>query len=244
MTNELGSNLEGSELTKPSIDGLSKTKSLDKMFEAKRDVKNPGLENVGKGLDNDQSVNSELMSGRELTNDEKDTLRSDYPGRSENTIDNTRMDENGNEFLKTRNSELEGKEVFDADGNSAGHYEMQTIEDGDGHTLSGVFLNFDDPKASVTLPFVKEHSANSVQFNECNHQLAQQLEKNPEMTKFFTTKQLDAIKNSDYQHPTIPGLVWHHQPESCHMILVDSVAHNNAHTGGNAIWGGGTDGAY
>lgn len=243
MASELGDKLEGSELNKSGLDNLNKTDAFEKAFESDRNVDQASIDDKDLSVDREKKLDSELLSSRELTDSEKSEIKADFPGRSDNVLDHTRVDENGNEIIKTINSELEGTELLDSNGEVAGHYEQQTIDEGNGRTLTGVFAHFDHPLAEVKLPLDKEYSANSVQFNECNHQLSEQLEKDPSLKQHFTSEQLADLKNSTYNHPTITGLVWHHQPEKGQMVLVDSVAHHNAHTGGNALWGGGTDGA-
>jgi len=252
MSSELGeantniSEVKTSEIQENGNDSLDKTNldSLEAVFEADRNT--DGYLDKADADDGKEgtSFKDEFSKGNELSGTEKAAILAEHPGRSEKSLENTRIDENGNELIMTNNSELEGKEVKDANGNVAGQYQQESYDDGNGKKLTGVFLHFNNPIARVELPESKEHSANSVQFNECNQQLKSQLDKNPEMKTNFNEKQLDALFNNDYQHPTIPGLVWHHQPEDGKMVLVDAVVHHNAHTGGNALWGGGTDGTY
>jgi len=248
MSGELGKSSESTSEVKTSETKETGSNSLDKekmdtlssALEADRDIDKVDTNESKKVAD----FASEFKESRELTGDEKQVLQAEHPGRSEQSIENTRMDNNGNELIGTNNADLEGKQVRDSHGDVAGQYQKETYDDGDGKSMTGVFLHFDNPVASVELPKSKEHSANSVQFNECNQQLKTQLDKDPSLKSKFTDKQIDALYNNDYQHPKIPGLVWHHQPEVGKMVLVDQVAHHNGHTGGNALWGGSTDGVY
>ena len=76
------------------------------------------------------------------------------------------------------------------------------------------------------------------QFRECNEQLKEALSKNPELKSKFSDKQLTQIKDG----VTPDGFTWHHDAETGRLQLVDTVIHNKTnHTGGRAIWGGGSD---
>ena len=93
-------------------------------------------------------------------------------------------------------------------------------------------------------------ASDSAQFAECNKQLQDWVEKNPDKAKeIFTEEQLDVIKNNPtevklpdgktivvWKNP--PGLTWHHNQKPGLMQLVDSKTHAaTGHTGGQAIWG-------
>jgi hypothetical protein len=56
--------------------------------------------------------------------------------------------------------------------------------------------------------------------------------------KQFTEEQLEQIMNGD----TPDGYTWHHNEETGKMQLVKSETHaRTGHTGGRAIWGGGSE---
>ena len=77
----------------------------------------------------------------------------------------------------------------------------------------------------------------AVQFSECNAQLKESINSNPELKKQFTTEQLEDIALGD----TPSGFTWHHDAETGKMQLVDTNIHNSTnHTGGRNIWGGGS----
>lgn len=69
----------------------------------------------------------------------------------------------------------------------------------------------------------------------CNNSLKEAVEKDPELAKQFSEKQLDQIKNG----LTPEDFTWHHDGGKVgRMQLVDSDIHDaTRHTGGIAIWG-------
>lgn len=69
-------------------------------------------------------------------------------------------------------------------------------------------------------------------------QLKDALNKSPELKAQFSEIQLSQIENGE----TPDGFVWHHEAETGRMQLVDENIHRDTrHTGGRAIWGGGSD---
>lgn len=76
------------------------------------------------------------------------------------------------------------------------------------------------------------------QFKECNLQLKNAVETNPELRKQFDEEQLEQIANGE----TPDGYTWHHDAEVGKMQLVDTETHQKTgHTGGRSIWGGGAE---
>ena len=93
-----------------------------------------------------------------------------------------------------------------------------------------------DSKFDAKLSEDKYLDSDRKQFNECNKQLSEAIEKDPKLKEKFDSDQLEQIKNGD----TPDGYVWHHDAEPGKMQLVDSETHQKtAHTGGRCIWGGG-----
>jgi hypothetical protein len=89
------------------------------------------------------------------------------------------------------------------------------------------------------LPEDSYKASDREQFAECNKQLKEAVEKDPDLAKKFTPELLEQIKNGD----TSDGYTWHHSEETGKMQLVDSETHaKTGHTGGRAIWGGGEEG--
>jgi hypothetical protein len=79
----------------------------------------------------------------------------------------------------------------------------------------------------------------ATQVAECNKQLKEWCEQNPEKAKeIFSESQLQQIQAGE----TPKGFTWHHNEDAGKMQLVDSETHQQTgHTGGRAIWGGGTE---
>ena len=135
--------------------------------------------------------------------------------------------------IHTRNESLEG----DRHPITGVPFERKTVEDSDGNEITGVFPEFDSD-FDAQLPEDLYEASDKEQFAECNRQLKEAVEKDPELAKRFTPEQLEQIKNGD----TPDGYTWHHNEEKGKMQLVDSDIHaKTGHTGGKTIWGGGNE---
>lgn len=135
--------------------------------------------------------------------------------------------------IHTRNESLEG----DKHPITGVPFERKTVEDSDGNEVTGVFPEFDSD-FDAQLPKDLYEASDKEQFAECNRQLKEAVEKDPELAKKFTPEQLEQIKNGD----TPDGYTWHHNEEKGKMQLVDSDIHaKTGHTGGKTIWGGGNE---
>ena len=137
------------------------------------------------------------------------------------------------EGFATRNEGLEGKKHPE----TGVEYERKTVKDDKGDPVEGVFPKFDSVY-DVQLPEDLHQASDKEQFNECNNQLKEAVEKDPDLAEKFTPEQLEQIKNGD----TPDGYTWHHNEETGKMQLVDSETHaKSGHTGGKVIWGGGQE---
>jgi hypothetical protein len=135
--------------------------------------------------------------------------------------------------LISRNEDLEGKKHPKTEV----PFERKTVKDADGNDIEGVFPKFDS-KFDVQLPPELYQESDVKQFEECNRQLKEAVENDPELAKQFTPEQLEQIKNGE----TPDGYTWHHNEEIGKMQLVDSETHEKTgHTGGKVIWGGGQE---
>lgn len=118
-----------------------------------------------------------------------------------------------------------------------------------GEIKEGSFPEFDSV-FETNLPEGLYEASDSAQFAECNKQLQEWVNQNPDQAaKIFTPEQLEVIKNNPvliqgangktiivWKNP--PGLTWHHNQKPGLMQLVDSKTHAaTGHTGGQAIWG-------
>lgn len=74
------------------------------------------------------------------------------------------------------------------------------------------------------------------QFKECNRQLKNTIENNPELRSKFTEKQIQNIMNGT----TPTGYTWHHDIQAGRMMLVNKNMHSAVgHHGERYFWGGG-----
>lgn len=158
---------------------------------------------------------------------------SDYMNTAEYNPENLGEQDTASENIKTRNEELEGKRHPKTNV----PFERKTVEDADGNEVTGVFPEFDS-EFDVQLPEDLYQESDKKQFAECNKQLKEAIEKNPELAKKFTPEQLEQIKNGE----TPDGYTWHHNEEKGKMQLVNSDTHaKTGHTGGKTVWGGGNE---
>lgn len=172
----------------------------------------------------------DTTENRPLTDEEKEYYKKKL-GCSDSTLDKLTIDENGKLTLKTINEGKEGSE-----GENGVRYEKKIIII-NGVEIEGVFPVFDS-KFDTYLSEDMLDSSDTKQEKECNEKLKEELEKNPEMANQFTDEQLEQIKNGD----TPDGYTWHHNEEQGKMQLIKTEDHQaNRHTGGKAIWGGGSD---
>ena len=182
----------------------------------------------------DPDNNAETKNIRELTDEEKQKLK-DILGWTDRQISKCMISEDGVIHYKTDREDLEGKTA-----ENGVRYERKTVEI-NGVKVEGVFPVFNS-KFDAQLPDDLQKSSNVKQFSECNRQLKEAIENNPELAKEFTDEQLEDIKNGD----TPEGYTWHHNEEAGKMQLVKSEDHDRtqggaAHTGGKALWGGKID---
>ncbi|MBI9013199.1 MAG: HNH endonuclease [Clostridiales bacterium] len=135
----------------------------------------------------------------------------------------------------TRNESLEGR-IHPITGVP---FERRTIIF-DNEEISGVFPKFDKVfEAELTPEYFGETDYS--QFKECNKQLNDFLEKNPDFKKSFSKDQLEQIKDGISDGTAPDGYVWHHDPGIGKMQLVDFDTHvQTGHTGGKSLWGGGS----
>lgn len=104
-----------------------------------------------------------------------------------------------------------------------------------GTKIEGIFPEFQS-KFDVQLPENLIIARDKSQFDHCNSKLKEAVNKNPELRKQFTERQLAQIENGN----TPSGFVWNHNEKRGKMELVDFKTHEiSKHTGGKAIWGGG-----
>lgn len=136
------------------------------------------------------------------------------------------------ERIKCRNEELEGTEHPD----TGVPFEKRQVEV-DGKNYEVVVPKFESTY-DAQLPEDKYKATDREQFKECNSQLKKDIKDNKDLREQFDEEQLEQINDGD----TPDGYTWHHDAETGKMQLVDTETHKRTgHTGGRAIWGGGTD---
>lgn len=147
---------------------------------------------------------------------------------NENTDKNDSVDK-----MPTRNQELEGKEHPE----TKVPFEKKSVENDKGEIKEVVVPKFDSA-FDAQLPPDLNNASDKDQFNECNKQLKEKIEKNTELGSQFSKEQLEQIMDGE----TPDGYTWHHDAEKGKMQLVDSTIHaKTGHTGGKVIWGGGNE---
>ncbi len=177
------------------------------------------------GIDPDLRVRAERAEGR-----------GDGPAE----IDPDRRVEGADERIAyeihTRNESLEG----DRHPVTGVPFERKTVEDADGNEVTGVFPVFDSV-FDAPLPEGLLQSSDREQFDACNGQLRDAVDKDPDLAEKFTPEELEQIRNGE----TPDGYTWHHTEEKGRMQLVDADVHaQTGHTGGRVIWGGGEENRY
>lgn len=190
------------------------------------------MEGTGEHEDHGDATNCEAKPTRELTDEEKNNLQETL-GWTDKQIAKCTIDEDGVIHYRTDREDMEGKT-----GENGVRYERKTV-DIHGVKVEGVFPVFESV-CDVQLPENLEQASNARQFKECNKQLQERVENDPELRNTFTDEQLEEIEDGD----TPSGYVWHHNEETGKMQLVKVEDHDRtqggaAHTGGKALWGGG-----
>ena len=138
--------------------------------------------------------------------------------------------------IKTINDGLEGQKHPETDV----PYEKKVVVTDTGEKVEGVFPQFES-KFDAKLPEDLEKASDRKQFEECNRQLKEKCDSDPEFKSKFTPEQQADIDEGR----TPEGYTWHHNEEKGRIQLVDSDTHaETRHTGGRNIWGGGTESRY
>lgn len=116
-------------------------------------------------------------------------------------------------------------------------YESKIVQLAGDEYIQGVFPDFEEVYAG-TIPESMYMESDCVQFSYMNEQLAEQIARDPALASAFTETQISQIMEGE----TPDGYVWHHSEEPGRLELVSEDEHaKSAHTGGRAIWGGGSE---
>lgn len=120
-------------------------------------------------------------------------------------------------------------------------FERKMVELPNGEKIEGVFPNFDS-KFDAKIPEEMYLKSDKEQFKECNKQLLNEINSNKELKKQFTAEQIEQISDGVSDGTAPDGFVWNHDVEPGKLQLVDVETHaHTGHTGGRAVWGGGSD---
>lgn len=168
-------------------------------------------------------------------NHKSSEVKQDGEKSTVDNIENSKYNDNAEsktERIKSRNENLEGQEHPE----TGVPFEKRQVEV-DGKQYEVVAPRFESAY-DAQLPEDKLKSTDREQFKECNAQLKEAVEKDPELREKFDEEQLEQIENGD----TPDGYTWHHDVDVGKMQLVDTETHQKTgHTGGRSIWGGGSE---
>jgi hypothetical protein len=137
--------------------------------------------------------------------------------------------------LETRNDYLNGYEHPD----TGVHFIEKTVELPNGQFVEGTFPVFDS-NFNVVIAEELYLESDDVHFGVANDTLYQAITENSKLTSDLGLSQanVEALANGH----TPEGYTWHHNEEPGLLQLVEEETHaQTAHTGGRAIWGGGSE---
>lgn len=168
---------------------------------------------------------------RPLVDKEKQILKNTLGWPEEKINDKCQINKDSLIHYKTDCQDLEGKM------SACGIPYEKKIINYNGIKIEGVFPVFESV-FDTELSKENYQRSNTKQFSECKKNLKEAIDKNPELGKNFTNRELKDIQNGD----TPEGYTWHHSEEVGKMQLVKTEDHDRtiggaAHTGGNSIWG-------
>jgi hypothetical protein len=140
-------------------------------------------------------------------------------------------------YLKNGETNLSSRLAIDAkklrNGNLAGKK----------HPVTGVAFDVNGfpifkPVMEMQLPSRLYKATDKEQFEYATKQLCEGIKSDPKLAAKFSEKQLEQIKGGF----TPSGYTWHHHQDIGRMQLVETKVHQaTGHTGGKAIWGGGSE---
>lgn len=211
---------------KPFNEVVSSNEKIDSNRTTKEQV------NIDKRIPNEKSIEkTEIPKSNEtseLSNQQKKELID--KGVSPGILDRIQLADDVYK-LNTENSKLADQ----LHPNTDVPYKRKTV-DLLGTKIEGVFPEF-KWKYETVLPDTLIIAKDKSQFEHCNSQLKDAVNKNPELRKQFSERQLEQIEKGI----TPSGFIWHHNENRGVMQLVEADKHiNSNHTGGKAIWGGGS----
>lgn len=224
----------------------------DSTCESTHDVTSPNsaFEDLDEGLDDEsfniESVNAERNS--DSVHDVTDTF-SAFEEMEDEDDENCSFDDTSEDIENNENqSEIEVSEprkIKTINDDYAGQMHPETgvpyvekiVETDTGEKVKGVFPQLEST-FDVQLPDDLLNATDGKQFKECNQQLKEKCDNDPEYKNQFNERQRENIDDGNTPY----GFTWHHNEELGKMQLVDYDTHaNTRHTGGKCIWGGGSE---
>lgn len=192
--------------------------------------------NVIKAFENVKECKlNDLTDFRPLTDDEKVTIK-EKTGWSDKILDDCLINNDGVVKFPCKNEKLAEQKHPET-----GVEYVTKIVDVNGVKVEVVSPKFES-KFDAQLPDDLLKEKDKDQFKECNKQLYEKIQSDPEFAKQFSEEQIEQIKDGITKGGAPDGYVWHHNEESGKMQLVESDVHaKSGHTGGRVIWGPGND---
>ena len=139
------------------------------------------------------------------------------------------------EEIETRNDHLNGYEHPE----TGVHFVEKTVDLPNGQVVEGTFPVFDET-FNVMIAEELYLESDDVHFKVANQTLHQAISENPNLANELGFSQADIQVLANGQTPE--GYTWHHNEKPGLLQLVDEETHSQtAHTGGRAIWGGGSE---
>lgn len=139
------------------------------------------------------------------------------------------------EELETRNEHLNGYEHPE----TGVPFVEKTVDLPNGQVVEGTFPVFDS-NFNIVISEELYLESDEVHFGICNDTLYQAIIENQNLANELGLTQADVQALANGQTPE--GYTWHHNEEPGVLQLVDEETHDQTgHTGGRAIWGGGSD---
>jgi len=139
------------------------------------------------------------------------------------------------EEIETRNDHLSGYEHPE----TGVPFVEKTVDLPNGQVVEGTFPVFDET-FNVMIAEELYLEGDDVHFEVANDTLYQAIIENPDLANELGFSQAEVQGLANGQTPE--GYTWHHNEEPGLLQLVDEESHaQTAHTGGRAIWGGGSE---
>ncbi len=233
------SRLREGDIEQPRIDGRTSIFNESPLSGKKTNIEDLSVRvyrGVSGGLDRGSMVEQPKINRKTDISDVPkvtggDDKKADLPEQSESQVKRS-SEVVETEKIPCRNEDLAGKEHP----TTGVRFERRTeiVNGKKKEVVSPVF----ESKFDAKLPKDKLEATDRDQFEECNAQLKDAVENDPELRGKFSEEELEQIENGD----TPDGYTWHHDSKPGKMQLVDTEIHaKTGHTGGRVIWGGGNE---